>query len=97
MGIVETADGHHDMSHSDIQLRHKTLLKPELLQFNLSATLGLGFPFSGFLKLLFYLGAGSQMFELDLGLHCPALPEIISYIEYCVGNIKAAVRLAFVQ
>ena len=79
---------HHDMSGTDVSPLAERLLNPELFQFHLAAFLGLLLPFSSFLILLLVRHACAAMFKLNLRTHGPSLPEVVTHIDYGMGNIK---------
>ena len=97
VGIVEASYGHHNMPHPDVECGMKAFLDPELFQFNFTSFFGFGFPFAGFLELLFHGTACAGMLEFNLGLHSPALPEVESKIDYGMGYVKPAVLFSLVR
>ena len=81
------------MPHTHVKGPRERLLDPELLELNLSAFLDLGFPLASLGVLFLYSRTRTGVLELDLTLHRPALPEVVSEIDHGVGNVKAAVAL----
>ena len=92
MCVVQPAHGHHQVADAQVQLRGETLLDPELLEFHLAALFDLGFPFARFGELLLHGCTGAGMLEFDLGLHRPALAEVVAEVDHGVRNVEAAVR-----
>ena len=78
MGVIETADGDHQMAGADVQGRGEALLNPELLQLHFAAFLDFSLPLAGLRELFFYGAACARVLELDLRLHAPALSEVVS-------------------
>ena len=79
------------MSNPDIECISEGFLDPELLEFDLAALLDLSLPLARFGIFLLDGGAGPGVFEFYLGLHGPALSEIVAQIDHGVRNVKATV------
>ena len=91
VGVVESADRHHEVPQADIQLRGETLLDPELLELDLAALLDLGLPLARLGELLLHGGARAGVLELDLGLHGPALAEVVAEVDHRVRDVETPV------
>ena len=89
--VVQAAHGHHQVADADVQLRGEALLDPELFQFHLAAFLDLGLPLARLGELFLHGGAGAGMLEFDLGLHRPALAEVVAQVNDGVRHVETAV------
>ena len=88
--VVKTY-GHYEVSHADVCPFGERLLNPELLQLYLAAFLLLAFPLCSFIGFVFYGTAGTGVFELYLGTHCPALAEVVTYVDDHMRNVETSV------
>ena len=94
VGIVQPAHGNDHVAHPEIQFRAEAFLDPELLQLHFAALLDLALPLAGLLELLLGSGAGPGVLELDLRLHGPSLPEVVTDIDHGMRDIEPPMLLA---
>ena len=90
MGIGESYRD-YDMTGLDIGPARKGLLNPELLQLYLTTLLGLLFPFCKLVGLQFLCRARSAMLKLYLCTKGPATTEVVTQVDYCMGNVQTVV------
>lgn len=77
MGVVESPDGHHHVTYTEIESRRETLFEPELLKLHFPALFHFALPFAGFSVFFFDGNARARVFKFDLALHFPAFTEIV--------------------
>ena len=91
MGIVQASDGNNYMAYPQVEGAGEGLLEPELLQFHFAAFFYFRLPFTRLGEFLFDGRSRSGMLELNLGLHRPSFPKVVSQIDNGVGYVKPSV------
>ena len=90
VGIIQ-ADGHYDVTNTDVSPFVERLLNPELFQFHFTAFLGFLFPFATFFVFLLVGNTVAAMLELNLCAEAPALAEIIADGNGYVRDVETSV------
>ena len=90
VGIIQ-ADGHYDVTNTDVSPFVERLLNPELFQFHFTAFLGFLFPFAAFFVFLLVGNTVAAMLELNLCAKAPALAEIIADGNGYVRDVETSV------
>lgn len=75
MVLVGAANGHDDVSYTDIELRKDRFLYPELFQRDLAAAFYFAFIFAGFLFFYLYCSFGTSMLKFYLAAIVQPLPK----------------------
>ena len=90
VGVVGLSDGHHDVTHADVEALAERLLKPELFQGDFTAAFDFVFEFACLFGFNLHGHFAAAVLKLDLCAHAPAFAEVVAQIDHHMGQVDAA-------